>query len=67
MEISGIGFTWDLMEKKNGLFLQQMQEKFQEHRYTHGTVKKLIDSLAGADKFKIIKRNEMIMLTDLSE
>ena len=44
-----------------------MEEKFQEHRYTHGTVKKLMDSLAGADKFKIIKRNEMIMLTDLSE
>ena len=43
-----------------------MQEKFQEHRYTYGTVKKLIDSLADADKFKIIMKNEMIMLTDLS-
>ncbi|MCG7368705.1 immunity 42 family protein [Pantoea sp. ACRSH] len=67
-EISGRGYWFYLCFNENEerlIFTTDAGKSYQEVRYTRGTMKRLIDSLPNPEDIKIIKRKEMIFLTDL--
>ncbi len=67
-EISGRGYWFYLGFNGNEerlIFTTDAGKSYQEARYARGTVKKLIDSLPNSEDVEIIKRKEMIFLTDL--
>lgn len=67
-EISGRGYWFYLgfnQDEERLIFTTDAGKSYQEARYARGTVKKLIDSLPKSEDLEIIKRKEMIFLTDL--
>lgn len=67
-EISGRGYWFYLGFNGNEerlIFTTDAGKSYQEDQYARGTVKKLIDSLPNPEDMEIIKRKEVIFLTDL--
>lgn len=67
-EISGRGYWFYLGFNGNEerlIFTTDAGKTYQEDQYARGTVKKLIDSLPNPEDMEIIKRKEVIFLTDL--
>lgn len=67
-EISGRGYWFYLGfdgDEERLIFTKDAGKSYQESRYVRGTIKKLIDNLPNSDELEIIKRREMVFLTDL--
>lgn len=67
-EISGRGYWFYLGfngDEERLIYTIDAGESYQESRYARGTLKKLIDNLPNSYELEIIKRNEIILLTDL--
>lgn len=67
-EISGRGYWFYLGfdgDEERFIFTKDAGKSYQEYRYMRGTIKNLIDNLPNSRELEIIKRNEIIFLTDL--
>ncbi|MEI9698437.1 Imm42 family immunity protein [Moellerella wisconsensis] len=67
-EISGRGYWFYLGfngDEERLIFTKDAGKNYQESRYVRGTIKRLIDNLPNSDELEIIKRNDIVLLTDL--